>query len=200
MIRHCLFHRATYFLIGLSKEVLYINNLKNSVMRKQILFYCPSQEILAQEVLDLNFHVIKGAINWNHFDDGFPDLQVLVPERLYDNDVLFLADFSDATEIFRQLAVIYALPSFGINSLKVFLPFFSTGTMDRVTEEGQIVTAKTLARMLSVIPAAACPTQIIILDIHALQEQFYFSDQVRIKCISGIPFFQIGRASCRERV
>ena len=38
---------------------------------------------------------------------------------------------------------------------------------------------QTLARMLSVIPLAARgPTQIFIFDIHALQERFYFSDQI----------------------
>ena len=38
---------------------------------------------------------------------------------------------------------------------------------------------QSLATMLSVIPLAARgPAQIIVFDIHALQERFYFSDQV----------------------
>ena len=43
----------------------------------------------------------------------------------------------------------------------------------------QIVTAKSMATMLSNIPLAGRgPAQIFIFDIHALQERFYFSDIV----------------------
>jgi len=158
-------------------------------MRKRVLFYCPSQRKLAEELTSIGSRIEKGEVNWGKFDDGFPDLNVLNSESLPDTDVIFLADFYNGEEIFRQLAVIYALPSYGINSLRVMVPFFSTGTMDRVAETGQVVTAKTLARMLSVIPPAACPAQIIIFDIHALQEQFYFSDKVRVRCLTGIDLF-----------
>ena len=149
------------------------------------MYYCPSQARLAVELAKNNPEIILGNIEWNEFSDGFPNLKVLGSEDLIDVDVSFLANFHNSQEIFRQLAVIYALPSYGINSLKVFLPFFSTGTMDRVAELGQIVTAKTLARMLSAIPTSA-RAQIIIFDIHALQEQFYFSDTVRVHCVTGI--------------
>lgn len=155
-------------------------------MRKRILFYCPSHKILATELAFMNPKIVLGEISWDKFDDGFPNLKVLNVASLVDADISFLADFGNSEEIFRQLAVIYALPKYGINSLKVFLPFFSTGTMDRAMEDGQIVTAKTLARMLSIIPMAACPAQIIIFDIHALQEEFYFSDQVRVRHITAI--------------
>lgn len=155
-------------------------------MRKKFIFYCPSQEKLAEELYRYNSDNNLSVILWREFPDGFPNLKVLKTYDLVNNDVIFLADFSDPREIFRQLAVIYALPSYGINSLKVVLPYFPTGTMDRATEDGQVVTAKTLARMLSVIPAAAHPTQIVMFDIHSLQEQFYFSDAVRVRCVSAI--------------
>ncbi|MEI6835452.1 MAG: phosphoribosyltransferase family protein [Candidatus Falkowbacteria bacterium] len=154
--------------------------------RKKVLFACPSHEILAKDLSIMNPEIILGRIDWGKFDDGFPNLKVLNVLELNDADVIFLADFYNAEEIFRQLAVLYSLAAHSINSLKVFLPFFSTGTMDRIMEEGQVVTAKTLARMLSIIPPAAHPAQIIIFDIHALQEQFYFSDQVRVRHISAI--------------
>jgi len=104
--------------------------------------------------------------------------------------VIFLADFNNCDQIFRQLAAIYSFPSHGINSIKIFLPYFSTGTMDRISEPGEVVTSKTLARMLSVIPPAACPPQIFIFDIHALQELHYFSDKVRVHGLTGIHLFK----------
>ena len=50
----------------------------------------------------------------------------------------------------------------------------------------QIVTAKTMATLLSTVPLAARgPAQIFIFDIHALQERFYFSEMVipRYECV-----------------
>jgi hypothetical protein len=75
-------------------------------------------------------------------------------------------------------------------SVTVILPYFPTGTMERVDHEGQIATAKvslpwwlsllcavltsqTLATQLSCIPLSRKgPVQIVIFDIHALQEGF----------------------------
>lgn len=155
-------------------------------MKKTFIFSCPSQLGLAEELHNFMAGNDLGHIMWREFPDGFPNLKVVDPKELKNSNVIFIADFCDAKEIFRQLAVIYALPSYGINSLKVILPYFPTGTMDRASENGEIVTAKTLARMLSVIPAAAHPAEIIIFDIHCLQEQFYFSDNVRVQCVSAL--------------
>ena len=63
------------------------------------------------------------------------------------------------------------------------------GTMERVEEYGRIATAKTLARLLSSIPTGAHgPVQIIICDIHTLQNHFYFSDNilVRLETCTGL--------------
>jgi phosphoribosylpyrophosphate synthetase len=60
--------------------------------------------------------------------------------------------------------------------------------MERESVRGEVATAKTLARMLSATPPSASgPVTFAILDIHALQEQFYFGDTVHIRlksCVS----------------
>jgi len=155
-------------------------------MKKTFIFYCPSQDKLAKDFCGQSSMFELGDISWKDFSDGFPNIMILNSRQLVNSDIIFLADFSCPKEIFRQLAVLYALPSYGIHSLKVVLPFFPTGTMDRAAQDGEIVTAKTLARMLSVIPMAECPTQIYIFDIHAQQEQFYFADTVRVRCMSAM--------------
>lgn len=51
--------------------------------------------------------------------------------------------------------------------------------MERIDEEGQVATAMTLARLLSAIPLTPCgPARIVMWDIHALQERFYFDTHV----------------------
>jgi len=158
--------------------------------------------------------------------------------------VIFLASFHEPSVVFEQLSLIYSLPRYLVRSFRLILPFFPTGTMERIDTEGQVrsgwvwscdgwefvlrsiamirtqwgqkmnqgilgnvssgvsdkffkykfvtdhptcslssciqvVTAKCMASLLSIIPfAARGPAQIFIFDIHALQERFYFSDQV----------------------
>lgn len=80
-----------------------------------------------------------------------------------------------------QFSVITALPKLLPKSFKLFLPFFPTGTMERVSRLGEVATANTLARILSTVPSCSKgPAQICIFDIHALQNQFYF--KVRAHC------------------
>lgn len=78
--------------------------------------------------------------------------------------------------------MITALPKLLPKSFKLFLPFFPTGTMERVSRLGEVATANTLARILSTVPSCSKgPAQICIFDIHALQNQFYFKDTVLIR-------------------
>ncbi len=152
------------------------------------VLYCPQMAGLARDLCVGNEQCRIGDIAWNHFRDGFPDLKILNAARLRNSHVAFLASFDNPTEIFRQISVLYELPRLAIKSLKVILPYFSTGTMERVDEEGEVATAATLARILSHIPGTMSgPVQIIIYDIHALQERFYFSDKVVPRLETAIP-------------
>ena len=156
------------------------------------LLSCPQMFDVAEQVveasdgeIDLNF------IDWDYFPDGFPNIMIHYAESLEGHDAAFLASFDSPGDIFTQLGVIYALPRYLIRSLRIILPYFPTGTMERVEVEGQIATAMTLARMISGTPLTKSgPAEIVIYDIHALQERFYFSDQVIPSLKSGIPLFK----------
>jgi hypothetical protein len=57
-----------------------------------------------------------------------------------------------------------------------------------VETEGDVATAFTLARIMSNIPQSrGGPTSLVIFDIHALQERFYFGDAVLPLFESGLP-------------
>jgi phosphoribosylpyrophosphate synthetase len=104
------------------------------------------------------------------FADGFPNLFVPNAHGIRGQHVAFLASFSSPAVIFEQLSVIYALPRMFVSSFTLVLPFFPTGTFERMEDEGDIATAFTLARILSNIPISrGGPTSLVIFDIHALQ-------------------------------
>jgi len=159
------------------------SKIKDFLKDKCYLFYCPSMKGLAQEMVkNSNGSVLLGEIEWKVFHDGFPNLKVHKAYNLRWCHVAFLADLSDPRNIFEQYSVMCALPRYLPKSTKIFVGYFPTGTMERVTDYGEVATAKTLARLLSSIPIGAHgPPQLCICDIHTLQNHFYFSDDIMVR-------------------
>ena len=71
--------------------------------------------------------------NCRSFPDGFPNLFVKDATRIRNRHVAFLASFQDHASIFEQLSVIYQLPRMFIGSFTLVLPYFPTGTAERVS-------------------------------------------------------------------
>lgn len=135
-----------------------------------LLFYCRESERLAKDIAKSSPKVQLGEIHWEKFEDGFPKLFVRDALHIRNRHVAFLASFSSSEAIFDQISVIYALPRLFVSSFTLVLPFFPTGTHERVEAEGEVATAFTLARILSNIPLSrGGPTSLVTYDIHALQ-------------------------------
>jgi len=131
-----------------------------------------------------NGALVHREISWGRFDtaDGWPQLFIPDAHNLPMTDVMFLASLHSPDVVFEQLSALYALARYGSRSMRVIVPFFPTGTMERVDRQGEVATAATLARLLSVIPhCAGGPVQLVFFDIHALQEQFYFTDNIIVQ-------------------
>ncbi len=155
------------------------------------LLACPQMEALAARIAAAHDHIETVPIRWDAFADGFPNVRIENIERIRNHHLAFLAAFDTPGDIFTQLSAIYEIPRYAVRSFKIVLPYYPTGTMERVDRDGQIATAATLAKMISGVPMTlAGPTQVIIFDIHALQERFYFSDQVIPRLESGVPLLR----------
>ena len=144
-----------------------------------IVYFAPQMRAVAEELAagEAAGHVVLREIEWRSFADGFPDLFIKDVKSVRWNAVLFLASFDTPAAVFQQLPVIYTLPAYGAKRLTVCLPWFPTGTMERIDEVGQVPTGASLAKMLSATPLAANgPVTFVVLDIHSLAEQFYFGD------------------------
>uniref|UniRef100_A0A0E0C7E1 Phosphoribosyltransferase domain-containing protein n=1 Tax=Oryza meridionalis TaxID=40149 RepID=A0A0E0C7E1_9ORYZ len=156
-----------------------------------LLFHCEEMRELAQQVVARNDDIELRSISWRTFADGFPNLFISNAHTIRGRHVAFLASFSSPSVIFEQLSIIYALPKLFISSFTLILPFFPTGTSERMEDEGDVATAFTLARILSNIPISrGGPSSLVIFDIHALQERFYFGDSVLPCFESGIPLLK----------
>ncbi|KAG6541261.1 hypothetical protein Mapa_017312 [Marchantia paleacea] len=167
-------------------------NLLDRGNKKQVcLFYSSETEDLARRIAAETDSIELKSIKWGTFADGFPNIFVPNAHGIRSQHVAFLASFSSPGVIFEQLSIIYALPRMFVASFTLVLPFFPTGTLERMEDEGDIATAFTLARILSNIPISrGGPTSLVIFDIHALQERFYFGDNVLPCFESGIPLLK----------
>ncbi|GER56019.1 ribose-phosphate pyrophosphokinase [Striga asiatica] len=161
-------------------------SVKNA--KRVSLFYCSEMKDLAHRIASESDAIELRSISWGTFEDGFPQLFISNAQGVRGQHVAFLASFSSPGVIFEQLSVIYALPKLFVASFTLVLPFFPTGTSERMEDEGDVATAFTLARILSNIPISrGGPTSLVIFDIHALQERFYFGDNILPCFESGIP-------------
>ncbi|MBT6690890.1 MAG: ribose-phosphate diphosphokinase [Chloroflexi bacterium] len=154
-----------------------------------IVYSCQGMQNLSDDLVGTGVQVRR--IDWKTFKDGYPDLIIPDVHEIRGNDVVFLASMENPQTIFEQLSVIYAIPRYGARSLTIVLPYFPTATKDRVDEEGEICTAKTLARMFSATPLSMHgPARLVMFDIHALQERFYFEDTIIPQMATAIPLLK----------
>ena len=98
--------------------------------------------------------------------------------------VIYICSLETRT-FFEQMSLLIALPRQGVSSLDVIIPYYPTGTMERVNVSSNspnvIATAETMSHMLSCIPITKNgPADIHIIDLHTLQNRFYFGDNIRI--------------------
>jgi ribose-phosphate pyrophosphokinase len=75
----------------------------------------------------------------------------------------------------------------GCYRLTIVIPFYGYSTMERAVRPGEIVTAKTRARLLSSIPTASRGNQVYLLDLHVSAVAHYFEGGIRPVHVYGKP-------------
>lgn len=75
----------------------------------------------------------------------------------------------------------------GVRSLTLVIPYFGHSTQERSVRQGEVVTAKTRARLLSGIPVPGSGTRIFLLDLHADGIPYYFEGSVRAVHVRALP-------------
>jgi ribose-phosphate pyrophosphokinase len=100
---------------------------------------------------------------------------VLVGGTISDGDTLELYDLA------------CGLVGCGAERLSLIIPYFGYSTMERASRVGEVVTAKTRARLLSSIPTAGRGTRVFLLDLHVDGLTHYFEGAVHPVNVSGKP-------------
>jgi len=150
-----------------------------------VIMYHSSMESMALTLKNVyGYHVAE--IKWNNFADGYPNISF--DSDLINKDVVYLGSFHEHKDVLNQLMLNMVLPRQHIKSLTLVYPYFAPATMDRVDCEGMVATAEPFAKLMSgYFPMTKTgQPSLIIYDVHALQERFYFTDNIRIYPNSAI--------------
>ncbi len=146
---------------------------------------------LAKKICAVNDRIHLGKIAWKSFEDGMPNIFIGKEEGIRQKRAAFLASFDSLEDFFPQLSVIYALPRLGAKEFKVILPYYPTGSLERGDTESQVVTAKTLATMLSATPLnRGGPVEIVLYDIHSLGQRHYFDKTILTRYKTGTKYLK----------
>lgn len=133
---------------------------------------------------------IAAAAGWQHGELGrkqFPDgehyRRVLTDPA--DRDVVLVGGTVDDTATLELYDLACGLVTAGAYRLRLVIPFYGYSTMERSVRAGEVVTAKSRARLLSSIPMASRGTQVFLLDLHVAAIAHYFEGGIRTTHVYG---------------
>lgn len=118
-----------------------------------------------------------GALQRREFPDGERYLRVL--EECSGRDCVVLGGTITDADTLELYDLACALVHQGAHTLTLVIPYFGYQTMERAVKSGEVVVAKTRARLLSSIPTAGSGNRVVMLDLHAEGIPHYFSGSIR---------------------
>jgi ribose-phosphate pyrophosphokinase len=116
----------------------------------------------------------RGAIERKSFPDGERYLRLDVPS--WGRDVVLLGGTPTDLDWLEIYDLGCAISRAGARSLSMVMPYFGYATMERAVKPGEVVTAKTRARLISSIPTCEAGTRTFLFDLHTDGIEFYFGD------------------------
>jgi ribose-phosphate pyrophosphokinase len=138
-----------------------------------------------QESLCSYDHCERGEIETREFPDGERYLRILTDS--VGRDVVVLGGTVDDHDTLTLYDLSCAVVGAGARTLTLVIPFFGYQTMERRVKKGEVVVAKTRARLFSSIPPAGLGNRVVLMDLHSEGIPHYFSGQLRPVHLSARP-------------
>jgi ribose-phosphate pyrophosphokinase len=111
------------------------------------------------------------------FPDGERYLRIVT--EIVGRDVVVLGGTINDADTLTLYDLACATVGAGARTLTLVIPFFGYQTMERRVKKGEVVVAKTRARLLSSIPPAGLGNRVALMDLHSEGIPHYFSGEVR---------------------
>ncbi len=102
-------------------------------------------------------------------------------------DVVVLGGTVTESDTLEMYDLAGTLVEEGARSLTLVVPYFGYATMERASKPGEVVTAKSRARLFSSIPEARFGNRIVLFDLHTEGIPYYFEGALRALHCYGKP-------------
>jgi len=141
---------------------------------KEPLLFTTSQYAYFEPALFAAGRFERGAIERKAFPDG--ERYLRLDADTWGRDVVLLGGTPNDLDWLEVYDLGCAISRSGARSLSIVMPYFGYATMERAVRPGEVVTAKTRARLISSIPTCEAGTTLYLFDLHTDGIEFYFGD------------------------
>ncbi len=121
--------------------------------------------------------ITLGALERQSFPDG--ERYLRITEECSGRDAIVLGGTVSDSATLELYDLACALVHRGVHTLTLVIPYYGYQTMERAVRPGEVVVAKTRARLLSSIPTAGSGNRVVMLDLHSEGIPHYFSGSIR---------------------
>jgi len=119
----------------------------------------------------------RGEVEVSAFPDG--ELYQRVLSRVAGEDAALVGGTPTDADTLELYDLACGLVEAGARSLQLVIPFFGYATMERASAPGEVVTAKTRARLFSSIPVPGSGSRALLVDLHTEGIPYYFEGGIR---------------------
>jgi ribose-phosphate pyrophosphokinase len=142
----------------------------------KIIFSTQKYAYLKNKVLK-KIDAIDGQVEVKYFPDGERYQRILT--EVDDQQVIIIGGTVSDSDTLELYDLACAAVKYGADTLNIFVPYFGYSTMERAVKKGEVVTAKTRARLLSSIPTANRTNNIFLFDLHTEGLPHYFEGNIK---------------------
>lgn len=146
-------------------------------MERAYLVFASSRYTDMRDALCQRPGMTCGAVQRLHFPDGERYQQIV--DDIAAHDVVLIGGTVSDTDTLEIYDLACTLVDGGARSLTLVIPYFGYSTMERAVHRGEVVTAKTRARLFSAIPRASEGNRVLLFDLHSEGIPYYFEGSFR---------------------
>lgn len=147
-----------------------------------LVFSTRAYDYLCDEICRLGAFE-RGHIESRPFPDG--ERYMRVCNSVSGRDIILVGGTSSDEQTLRIFDLACTMVKYGADRLTLVIPYYGYSTMERAVQSGEVVTAKTRARLLSAIPSASRGNRVFLLDLHTEGITHYFEGELTPRYISA---------------
>lgn len=145
-------------------------------MNDPLIFSTAAYDYLRRDIATIGGYA-QGVIESRHFPDGerYDRIETEVDQR----DVVLIGGTISDSNTLELYDLACAIVKYGARSITMIIPFFGYSTMERAVHAGEVVKAKSRARLFSSVPGADAGNRVFLVDIHSEGLPYYFEGGIR---------------------